>query len=312
MAPTTAPTRSIAVITPAYNAGRYINATLAAIAGQTVPVTEVIIADDGCTDDTIAQTARWSSMLPIHVVTTSGRTGSGPARQLAIEKATADLLVFVDSDDVPFPDLIERLLAAHRGPGWITTASQVIWKPGTKVWELEPMPLGPTTTSQELVEALVVHNFLSVTSMCERLDVVAVGGQRALSTEDYDLWLRMAMNGAKTTIAPDARFLYRRHPDAKSIDPAVGRASALEALDANATALDSFLGAERHAAARRRSDDVDALTEMRRLTDLGDYDGAQRIARTIRRGSFRSSDVTRVVPPMVNKVIRTLQRRIRG
>lgn len=70
--------------------------------------TELIVADDGCSDDSPA----WAEVAGARVVTTTGRTGPGAARNLAAQHATGDVLMFVDADVVVHEDTLRTAVAA--------------------------------------------------------------------------------------------------------------------------------------------------------------------------------------------------------
>lgn len=101
----------ISVIIPAYNAGRYISQCLASVSGQTYCDIEVIVVDDGSTDDTPTRVRDAEAVdSRIHLVQTDHR-GVSRARNLAISKARGDLIAPIDADDLWTRDKLERQLA---------------------------------------------------------------------------------------------------------------------------------------------------------------------------------------------------------
>ena len=91
----------VSVIIPAYNASQTIGETLDSIAGQTRHPDEVIVIDDGSTDET----ARIASAHPLDpkVITTDNR-GAASAVNLGTEQSHGDLVSFLDADDLWEPD----------------------------------------------------------------------------------------------------------------------------------------------------------------------------------------------------------------
>ena len=98
---------TIAVVIPAYNSAPYLAETLAAITGQSRPPDEIIVVDDGSTDNT-AQIAR-DFGAPVRCISIDNG-GQGRARAIGIEKAASDWIALCDSDDLWRPDHLQRRL----------------------------------------------------------------------------------------------------------------------------------------------------------------------------------------------------------
>ena len=88
---------AVTVVIPAYNAARTLGKVLDALSAQADPVDEVIVVDDGSTDETAEIAARHGAV----VVRTDGSGFAGAARNRGWEEATGDVVVFVDSDAIP-------------------------------------------------------------------------------------------------------------------------------------------------------------------------------------------------------------------
>jgi len=95
----------VSVIIPAYNAARFIESTVQSALDQTRPPDEIVIVDDGSTDDT-AEIVRGLDG-PIRFFQQENQ-GSAVARNLAIERSSGDLLAFLDADDLWLPSKLER------------------------------------------------------------------------------------------------------------------------------------------------------------------------------------------------------------
>jgi len=90
---------TVSVVIPAYNAGRTIGKVLDALAAQDVPADEIIVVDDGSTD----QTAGVARRHGVKVVATDGGGFAGAARNRGWDEATGSVVVFLDADAVPAP-----------------------------------------------------------------------------------------------------------------------------------------------------------------------------------------------------------------
>ncbi len=97
----------VAVVIPAYNAARWLGETLDSVAGQTVKVAEIIVVDDGSTDETAAIGKKHGAQ----VISTPNR-GLSRARNTGMEAATADWIALLDADDLWKPDKLAKQLEA--------------------------------------------------------------------------------------------------------------------------------------------------------------------------------------------------------
>lgn len=95
----------VSVIIPAFNAGRYLEATLRSLSLQTMSDFEVIVVDDGSADDTL----RVASQFPDQRVRVYSRSNSGQsaASNFGCSKATGQYLKFVDADDLLNPQHLQ-------------------------------------------------------------------------------------------------------------------------------------------------------------------------------------------------------------
>jgi GT2 family glycosyltransferase len=99
---------SFAVIIPTYNRAGFIGETLASVLAQTTPPDEIIVVDDGSTDDTEALIRRDFAAVIYH--RTENR-GAPHARHMGAGLSTASHLAFIDSDDLWLPDHLAQLCA---------------------------------------------------------------------------------------------------------------------------------------------------------------------------------------------------------
>jgi glycosyltransferase involved in cell wall biosynthesis len=95
---------SISVLIPAYNCSKTIRAALDSVLKQTVPPDEVIVMDDGSTDDTFAILESYGSRI---LAIRQANSGAASARNALIRNASGDLIAFFDSDDIWHPRYLE-------------------------------------------------------------------------------------------------------------------------------------------------------------------------------------------------------------
>jgi lipopolysaccharide/colanic/teichoic acid biosynthesis glycosyltransferase/GT2 family glycosyltransferase len=108
------------VIVPVYNGSATIERCLAALAKQTIAAAryEIILVDDGSTDDTADKITAWSRQYPQLTLRLIQQPNAGPAaaRNRGAQVAHAPLLLFTDADCAPTPSWIAAMLAAFEDP----------------------------------------------------------------------------------------------------------------------------------------------------------------------------------------------------
>jgi glycosyltransferase involved in cell wall biosynthesis len=107
----------VSIVIPCYNAAPWLRSTLESALAQTWPRREIILVDDGSTDDSLA-VARGFEDRGVRVIPQANR-GASAARNLGLELAGGDWIQFLDADDLLAPDKIavqiSRLAAAPAG-----------------------------------------------------------------------------------------------------------------------------------------------------------------------------------------------------
>lgn len=102
----------ISVIVPAFNAARWIDRTLASIQAQTHREMEIIVVDDGSTDDTVALVLQAAASDPRIRLIRQANAGPAAARNRAIRDSRGVFVAPIDADDLWAPDNIERQVTA--------------------------------------------------------------------------------------------------------------------------------------------------------------------------------------------------------
>ncbi len=100
---------AVTLAVPCYDAARTLGPVLAGVRRQAVAPDEVLVIDDGSRDDTARLARRLGARLEQH----ERNRGLAAARNTALEHASGDVVVFVDADAVPHPDLVRRLTAGY-------------------------------------------------------------------------------------------------------------------------------------------------------------------------------------------------------
>ena len=99
----------VSIITPAYNSAKFIAETIYSVQNQTHVNWEMIIVDDGSSDETLAIVQAFiDEDKRIQCYKLEQNSGPAVARNFAIEKAKGAFMTFIDADDIWFPNFIEN------------------------------------------------------------------------------------------------------------------------------------------------------------------------------------------------------------
>ena len=198
----------MAVVIPALNAAGTIGTALASVAGQIHRPTEVVVVDDGSTDETAQVAQAWSGELPVTVLR-QHQSGAGLARHRGIGAATSDLVALLDADDAWLPDHLSTMVDTWAGdPDHMVSTTALFWIPGERVWKGSPDPVpAPADQLQQILQA----NFASGSALFHRALYERAGGFRPdfAVGEDWDLWIRMVRAGGIVVRTNHPTFCYR-------------------------------------------------------------------------------------------------------
>lgn len=198
----------VSVVIPARDAAATIDAQLAALAEQDYPgPIEVVVADNGSTDDTAARARAWIDRIPrLRVVDAHDRPGAAHARNVGIAAASSDLVLLCDADD-----LVDRAWARHLTAA-LGSADAVAG--GTAGFRGDP-PAAATPPSAFGTAGFAFLPALSTASAgIHRATWAAIGGfDETLPTgEDIDFAWRLQLRGFTLVQSPEA-FVHYREPE---------------------------------------------------------------------------------------------------
>ena len=199
------------VIVPVYDGGTTIDRCLDALARQTLPPQryEVVVVDDGSTDNTRdrAKSHRGVRLLAqVH-------SGPAAARNLGVEHACGEIVLFTDADCEPLPSWMERLVAPFADPQvvgakgvYLTRQSELV----ARFVQAEYEEKYDRMAAQERID------FVDTYAAAYRRDVfVANGGFDVAfskaSVEDQELSFRLARQGLKMVFVPEAVVYHWGH-----------------------------------------------------------------------------------------------------
>ena len=203
----------VSVVVPTYNRAHLICETLDSVLAQTYRDFEVIVVDDGSTDETLAVLSKYGGR--IRVVCQPHRAGGAGAfaRNTGIREATGKFVAFLDSDDTWLPTKLERqvaLLDAHSDLSWVYSDAEAF--DGETGRTLGFFSQGGRQREGDVLQPLFLGCFIpSPTPIVRRTVFSEVGDLWPLPTaEDWDMWLRIAAR-YHVGLVPEPLARYRVH-----------------------------------------------------------------------------------------------------
>lgn len=191
----------ISVVIPAYNEATRIGAQLEALEAQRPGEDyEVLVADNGSTDDTVTVVERWTGRLPLRVVDASARRGQAAARNVAVRAARGDLLVFVDADDVVLPGFLDAWCDLDPGVE-LASGPVIFFRP-----DQEP-PRDASRAPRRLPVHMGFRAYALGANFGVRRELFERGGgfdEDMPPAEDVELSWRLQRMGAELTFVPGA------------------------------------------------------------------------------------------------------------
>jgi glycosyltransferase involved in cell wall biosynthesis len=195
----------ISVIIPAYNLENLIGESIASVLAQTRPVHEILVIDDGSTDNTLAALEDAAGKDARLRVLTSERAGPGGARNVGLKAASCPIIAFLDGDDVWPRNKIARQMDRLNAPDRPDVVSGLI----QRFRKLAPGALTPAGEPG----AVIAHVNLGACLFRRQVfDRVGLFDERLRICEDFDLILRVREAGLKFLIMREVVLFYRVHP----------------------------------------------------------------------------------------------------
>lgn len=196
--------KSVSVVVPCFNAGQHLNDAVQSALAQTWPDLEVVIVDDGSSDDTTLRLLEETHWPRTRIFHQSSNAGPSAARNRAIREARGEYILPLDADDTIEPTYVEKAVAVMNKHPEVGCVYCKAMKFGAEQgpWELPPYQL----------EELVIDNVIFVTALFRKADWQAIGGfdeRLRHGVEDYDFWVKMVSSGKGVVQLDEFLFNYR-------------------------------------------------------------------------------------------------------
>ena len=200
---------TVSAIIPAYNQGHYLGKAIQSVLDQTFADFEIIVVDDGSTDDTRAVARSFADPRVRYVY--QQNAGLSAARNTGIRYAEGSFLTFLDSDDLFLPEKLAILLAkfaAEPELGFCAGQAILIDENDHRIGEIFDKRLPADSVQLLLGNPLHVGSVMVRREWQER---VGFFDETLRSYEDWDMWLRLALAGCRMGWVDKPVSLYRFH-----------------------------------------------------------------------------------------------------
>jgi glycosyltransferase involved in cell wall biosynthesis len=210
--------KQVSVIIPCFNGDRYLAESIDSALGQDHPHKEIIVVDDGSTDNSATVMARYGHLIKI---VRQANAGLPAARNAGIAAANGDYFSFLDADDYWSPDFLSKMVAAFAESqagiaycGWQNV--------GLTRRRGEPFVPPEYESMPDKIERMVGSPRWPVHAAMVRRDVLeSVGGFdiKWKSCEDFAFWIRTATRYPLVRV-PEVLAYYRFHGNQMSVNRA--------------------------------------------------------------------------------------------
>lgn len=229
----------LSIVIPAYNAACFIEETLQSVFAQLADDHEVILVDDGSTDDT--QAVLRGIADPRLKILCQDNLGVSAARNRGLAAASGELLLFLDADDILAPGALARCLdcfAAH--PEFVLVYGEAVKFRGeppqpdanhTVAWKAR---LSSRPSGDALWHVLTSNPIRTGATMIRREVALKTGGfpEGVTLGEDWVFWCSVVAQGPIHWLGTEPLLFYRIHPNSTARQLAICSENMRQAIDA--------------------------------------------------------------------------------
>ena len=234
---TTTTTPRVSVIIPVYNCDRYINQAIESIFAQTYQSYEIIVIDDGSTDNTRKTMEPYMEM--IHYVYQQNQ-GVSAARNHGINLARGELIAFLDADDFFLPDKLTdqvRIFDTQPNLGIVHSGWRRVNQQGETIKNETPWDYVPKLNLEGWLRWKPIGTMGTLMFRRDWLQEVGSFEVGLSQAEDVDLILRLTIRGCEAEWLRQCTVCYRQH-ERNTIRDGVSQAKSINLV------LDKFFASE--------------------------------------------------------------------
>lgn len=200
----------VSVIIPCYNQGGFLTETIASVLGSDYPSLEIIIINDGSSDNTDQIGKYLAAQHPNITYISQSNAGPSIARNKAIDIASGKYILPLDADDLISSNYISEAVNILESRPEVKVVYCQAEKFGFKngPWKLKPFSR----------PKLALDNMIFVSGIYRKNDWKAIGGYAPEMTwgyEDWEFWISMLKDDGEVVQLPFVGFYYRTSPTSR-------------------------------------------------------------------------------------------------
>ena len=202
----------ISVIMPCYNAAAYLEEAVGSVFSQTIKDVELIVIDDGSTDQSLNILASLKKVHPQILILEQENRGPYPARNRGLEQARGEYIAFLDSDDYWAKDCLEKLHTKLTEND--ADLAYCGWQNMMEAGENGPPYIPPAYEKEDIIKHFLhgcpwpIHAALVKKSMVSQIKGFST---HHFSSMDYEFWLRISTVTQNIVQVPEVLAYYRWH-----------------------------------------------------------------------------------------------------
>lgn len=202
----------VSVIIPTYNRASYLVQSLESVLAQSYRNLEVIVVNDGSTDETRAILEPYRNRIAYYEKTNGGKSS---ALNLGLKHISGEYVWVFDDDDVALPELVESHMSVFESQPQVDFVySGYAFFEGKDSDNVIETVKARAYPDREMVGELLNGNFISGVSVVVRkrcYDRVGCYDERLIRAQDYDMWIRLARAGFKAGVIGRPLVRVRKH-----------------------------------------------------------------------------------------------------
>lgn len=203
----------VSVVIPVYNGAKYIQTALNSVVAQTYNNYEIIVIDDGSTDDTRQKLQPYKDKIRYIY---QENQGSAAARNVGIDLAKGELIAFLDADDFwAMPEKLAKQVTCFKNNpslGCINTGWKIVDDAGKHIKTVQPWHKAPQLDLETWLKKKCVRTSAMVFRK-EWLEKVGGFDEELRQSHDVDLILRLSLAGCETIWLKEETVCYRQHEE---------------------------------------------------------------------------------------------------